>query len=79
MNDTFDLGKLIKAKLKEQKRSISWLAQEIDCDRSNLSKFLKRYDIYPSVVKKISKALNYDIFQDLSADLLEYMKESNPK
>jgi predicted transcriptional regulator len=62
-NDSIDIGKVIFQILKEKKRSIAWLAREIDLDKSNLNKILKnsRY-IYVGLVYKISRALEYDFF-----------------
>ena len=41
-NDDVHFGELIKQKLKEEKRSVAWLADEIDTDLSNLRGKLKK-------------------------------------
>ena len=37
---TIDIGKIILKKLKEQGRSVAWLAEKIGHDKSNLNKIL---------------------------------------
>ena len=71
MNEKLDLGMLIKKKLNEQVRSVSWLAKQIPYDRSNLHKILQRYDIPPSLLLRISRILGHDFFKDCSAFLHE--------
>jgi len=66
MNEQIDLGDLIKRKLKEKERSVAWLARKLSCDRSNLHKILKQYDIPPSKVRKISQILGYDFLKHCS-------------
>lgn len=62
-NKEIDIGELILQKLKENNRSIAWLAKKIGCDDSNLGKTLKnsRY-IYTDLLFRISIALKEDFF-----------------
>jgi hypothetical protein len=57
------IGELILQKLKEKNRNVSWLAKQIDCDVSNLSKTLKNsHYIYFDLVYHISKTMDEDFF-----------------
>lgn len=59
----FHLGKLIKAELTRQGRSITWLANQIDCTRENLYKLFKSPWINTNTLFKIGKALDFDFFK----------------
>ena len=62
-NEEFHIGKLIKAELTRQGRSITWLAEQINCTRENLYKLFKSPWINTHTLFKIGKALDYDFFQ----------------
>ena len=66
------IGELIFRKLKEKGRTLTWLAQKVGCDDSNLSKTLKnsRY-IYSDLLFRISLALDEDFFACYSQKLKE--------
>jgi len=57
-----DIGSLIRQKMNEQGTTIAWLAQQVNCDRSNLGKQLQKRHIYPELLLKISMALKTDFF-----------------
>ncbi|MDR2206213.1 MAG: hypothetical protein LBE36_08685 [Flavobacteriaceae bacterium] len=70
--ETFEdlhIGKLIKQRLKEFKRSQSWLANELDYDDSNLRKILKKKHIAYEMLFKISIVLKTDFFAFYSEKL----------
>ena len=59
----FHIGKLIKAELTRQGRSITWLASQVDCSRENLYKVFRHKWIYTDLLFQICEALDYDFFQ----------------
>ena len=63
------IGNLIRAKLKEQGRSMTWFADAIHSDRSNTYKMLKRESMDVALLMKISELLNYDFLKDCSEAL----------
>ncbi|MDR2205936.1 MAG: hypothetical protein LBE36_07260 [Flavobacteriaceae bacterium] len=63
------IGELIKKRLKEHKRSQSWLAHEIDYDDSHLRKMLKNKYIHNEILFKISLVLKEDFFAHYSEKL----------
>jgi len=69
MSEIPHIGKLIKKKLKEQERTIAWLAKKIEYDRSNLHKFLQQPDIPLYLLRKISSILKHDFFKSYSLSL----------
>ncbi|MCL2290709.1 MAG: helix-turn-helix domain-containing protein [Bacteroidetes bacterium] len=77
MRNKIDIGELIYQKLKEQDRSIVWLAKKVSCDESNLGKMLKgkRY-INPDLLFNIADALDEDFFVYYSKKLQEKKSRS---
>ncbi len=64
--EPFHLGKMIKEELDRQGRSITWLAKQIDCTRSNLYKLFRNPWINTQILFKICRALNRDFFKECS-------------
>ena len=65
MKDEIHIGEMIRAKMKEERRSANWLAKKISCRRENVYKILKKSHIDTALLLKISQALNYDFFKDI--------------
>ena len=66
MNEEPHIGKIIKAALVEQGRSITWLAKQLGCSRQNTYKILNRKWIYTDLLLKICDILDYDFFKCFS-------------
>lgn len=64
--DNIHIGQLIKEELERQGRSITWLAKQIGCTRSNLYKLFRNPWINTQTLFKISRALNRDFFKECS-------------
>lgn len=71
-NSEIHLGKLIKAELVRQGRSITWLAEQLNCTRANLYKLFRNPWINTQTLFKVCKALDHDFFKDCS----EWQNES---
>ncbi|MDR2911254.1 MAG: XRE family transcriptional regulator [Bacteroidales bacterium] len=65
------IGEEIRKHLSKQKRSIMWLAEEIGCDQSNLTKQLNKPFIHTKLLYSISEALEVDLFAYYSQQLKE--------
>jgi len=63
INYEIDIGYLILQKLKEEKRSIRWLAGEILVDPSTLRKRLKKQSMDSALLQHISNVLRCNFFQ----------------
>ena len=59
-----DIGSSVRRKMSEHGTSISWLAKQINCDRSNLRKHLYKEQIYPELLQKICIALKTNFFEE---------------
>jgi len=62
-NSNIPIGDLVLKKLKEEKRSVAWLAREVLIDPSTLRKKLKKQTIDTELLRNISKALHFWFFQ----------------
>lgn len=60
---TLEIGAIIKAKLRENNRSVVWLAEQLECSRTNIYKMFNKHAINTNELLKISKALNFDFFR----------------
>ena len=67
MKEEIHIGKRIQEKMKEERRSVSWLAKELSCTKANVYKIYDKSDIDIVRLFQVSRALNYDFFKDLSA------------
>jgi lambda repressor-like predicted transcriptional regulator len=63
MNEEPHIGKLIKAELARQGRSITWLATQLGYSRQYMYKIFRRKWIYTDLLLKISDLLDYDFFR----------------
>ncbi len=60
------IGLAIKQELKRQRRSASWLADNLFCDRTNIYKLFDKASINTDLLYRISIILNHDFFNDIS-------------
>ncbi|MBQ3688233.1 MAG: XRE family transcriptional regulator [Bacteroidales bacterium] len=56
------IGEKIKAVVKEQGRSVSWLAGQLNCHRVNIYDIYERQNIDTELLLRISVALRYNFF-----------------
>jgi hypothetical protein len=63
MEDEIHIGKLILETLKEQQRSVAWLAKKVRRDPAHLGRVLKNNtDMHTGLLREISNALQTDFF-----------------
>lgn len=75
MTEKPHIGKLIKAKLDEQGRRYSWLAEKLGYTRSNMYKIFENERIDTDLLIKISQILGCDFFAFYS----EYLNKNENK
>lgn len=66
MEEEFHLGRLIRKVLDDKRLKVTWLAKEINVDRSVCYDIFKRRLVDIEQLERISKALNYNFFEDLA-------------
>lgn len=64
-----EIGTLIRQKLKERKRTIVWLAENLSCSRTNVYKIFDKRSIDTDYLLRISDILDYDFFELYSKEL----------
>lgn len=57
------VGNAIKHEMHKQGRKNAWLAEQIHCDASNISKIYKRTSLDSALLKQISDALGINFFE----------------
>lgn len=62
------IGTLIQQELKNQERTVSWLARKLDCDRTNVYNIFRRQDIDTELLMRISVILHRDFFSIFSKE-----------
>lgn len=65
------IGKHIEKIVHEQGRSVTWFANKLCYNRSNVYKIFERNSIDLFLLWRISKILNHDFFADISIELKE--------
>ena len=63
------IGNCIREKLKKDGRSAAWLAGRICCTRTHVYKIFKKESIDTALLVRISHALDYDFFEEISNEL----------
>ena len=56
------IGQIIEKECKKQNKSISWLANQINCDRRNVYDIFSRESLNTHLLYKISRVLGCDFF-----------------
>ena len=56
------IGREIKAELNRQERGVTWLADKLHCDRTNVYNIFKREGIDTRLLERISNILHYNFF-----------------
>lgn len=62
------IGERIKEVLDQRRRPVTWLAREINCERTNVYNIFSRRDISTGLLQKISIILEHDFFKELSEE-----------
>ena len=57
------IGNTIRNEMRKQGRKNTWLAAQLNCDPSNISKIYRRANIDCELLKQISEALNFNFFR----------------
>jgi len=60
--DEIHIGALIKKQLKEDGRSMVWLAEKLNYERANIYRILNRPHIATDVLLRITRILDHDFF-----------------
>ena len=70
-----DIGPIIKQKLKERKKTIVWLAENLSCSRTNVYKIFNKRSVDTADLLRISDILDFDFFELYSKELKKRKKK----
>ncbi len=62
------IGSLIRQEMKRQERTVSWLARNLSCDRTNVYRIFQKDNIDCILLDRIGRILNYNFFKILAED-----------
>ena len=68
------IGSRIKQVLDERRKPVTWLAKEINCERTNVYNIFSRKEISTGLLQKICIILEHDFFKELSEDTFNERK-----
>lgn len=72
------IGKLIEEELHRQEHSVTWFANKLYCDRTNVYKIFKRQSIDTDLLFRISSILNHNFFEHYDSELSQ-RSDKNPQ
>lgn len=56
------IGQILKEKLKEDGKSVVWLARELGCHRTNIYNLFDKYSIDTHLLERISIIMRHNFF-----------------
>lgn len=56
------IGQILKEKLKEDGKSVVWLARELGCHRTNIYNLFDKYSIDTQLLERISIIMRHNFF-----------------
>ena len=65
------VGEAIKKELERQGKTITWLAEQLPCHRTNVYRIFEKPSIDTRILLHISRILEYNFFADLTKELEE--------
>ena len=71
------IGHIVRQTLKSQGRTVTWLAQQLPCDRSNVYKIFAKRTLDTELLLTLSKVLGVDFFQIYSSFLKKWCRFSH--
>lgn len=73
------IGHLIEEELRKQERSVTWFANKLYCDRTNVYKIFKKQSIDTELLLRISNILKHNFFQHYNSELAcnKYLRVNN--
>lgn len=70
------IGSLIKEHLKEEHKSVVWLADELGCHRTNIYNIFEKSSLDTNTLRRISVILKYNFFDLLQEDTQRQIVDS---
>lgn len=75
----FHIGQFIQKKLRDDERSVTWLAQKLNCSRTNIYLIFKKKRLDSEILMRLSLAMKFDFFMLLSEEYNVNIRRSMQK
>lgn len=62
------VGELIRERLKEEGKSVVWLAQELGCHRTNVYNIFEKNSLDTNILRRVSIVMQHNFFDYLQED-----------
>ena len=63
------IGNEIREVLKQQGRTVTWFAEQLNCNRTNIYNIFKKEDLDTQLLKRICLILDYNFFQEVCTEI----------
>lgn len=77
--DMIHIGQLVRQELRNKGYTVSWLARELNCSRTNVYKILDKASLDTSLLVQLSLLLDVDFFLFYTEDLEKRKEKSIPE
>ncbi len=71
------IGRLLQQKLRDDERSVTWLALKLNCSRTNIYLMFKKQYIDSEMLMRLSIVMKFDFFECLSREYKIKLKSAN--
>lgn len=73
------IGNILRERLKEDGRSVVWLARELGCHRTNVYNLFEKYSIDTQQLQRISVVMGFNFFDLYREETETKIKDNLPK
>ena len=73
------IGRILQQKLKDEGKTVVWLAGELGCHRTNVYNLFDKYSIDTQLLQRISVIMNFNFFSLLEEETYTKFDEKNHK
>lgn len=71
------IGRLLQQKLRDDERTVTWLALKLNCSRTNIYLMFKKQYIDSEMLMRLSIVMKFDFFECLSREYKIKLKSAN--
>jgi plasmid maintenance system antidote protein VapI len=73
------IGKILQQKLKDDGKTVVWLANELGCHRTNVYNLFEKYSIDTQLLQRLSVILHFNFFSLYEEEVNHKMDDKQPQ
>lgn len=73
------IGKVLQQKLRDEGKTVVWLANELGCHRTNVYNLFEKYSIDTQLLQRLSVILNFNFFSLYEEEVNHKMDDKQPQ